>query len=425
MIKYNIGLLLVLSIIVTLFTGCSSDKKSPIEEQPQKQAEIQPKEDRDPSYIELEKIMNEAKKGKIQESAFTIFESTTELVKADMGEPDKVDQAGEGFYATYEKKQVVFGYNIGGEIFDIRSYSPKLHEITEEVVKHSYGEPDVIRKVNDESIYVYKVGANVELKIIISNQSKVIDHVSVYNPQRIEAIAYLLDIKGESPHLSKKSWESMMKWRKEIVEFSKGQNHMYMNGPNVKKVALTFDDGPDSTVTPGIINVLDRYKVKGNFFFLGSQINQYPEVVKEAYDRGHLVLSHTYNHIELTKIGREEIRKEIKDTGEAIKSIIGKEPAILRTPYGSTNQEVADAVRSEEYSIVLWSIDSLDWAQKDPDVIVDNVVNHIRNGDIILMHSDSDEYDTYEALPTIIEALQNQGYEIVDLETLLGVKAYK
>nr|WP_275695709.1 polysaccharide deacetylase family protein [Fredinandcohnia sp. SECRCQ15] len=369
--------------------------------------------------------MNEAKKGKIQESAFTIFESTTELVKADMGEPDKVDQAGEGFYATYEKKQVVFGYNIGGEIFDIRSYSPKLHEITEEVVKHSYGEPDVIRKVNDESIYVYKVGANVELKIIISNQSKVIDHVSVYNPQRIEAIAYLLDIKGESPHLSKKSWESMMKWRKEIVEFSKGQNHMYMNGPNVKKVALTFDDGPDSTVTPGIINVLDRYKVKGNFFFLGSQINQYPEVVKEAYDRGHLVLSHTYNHIELTKIGREEIRKEIKDTGEAIKSIIGKEPAILRTPYGSTNQEVADAVRSEEYSIVLWSIDSLDWAQKDPDVIVDNVVNHIRNGDIILMHSDSDEYDTYEALPTIIEALQNQGYEIVDLETLLGVKAYK
>ncbi|MEH7224004.1 polysaccharide deacetylase family protein [Bacillus sp. JJ1566] len=236
---------------------------------------------------------------------------------------------------------------------------------------------------------------------------------------------YLLEIKGESPFLEKKTVTSMQKWRDEIIEFSKTRENVFINGPNKKQVALTFDDGPDSTVTSAVIGVLNQYGVKGNFFFLGSEAEMHPEVVKEAYEKGHLVLSHSYHHVQLDLLGEAEIRNEIVQAGDVIESIIGKEPALIRTPYGSTNELVADVAKEENYSIILWSIDSLDWAQKSTDVIYSNVVKNIRNGDIILMHTDSDEYDTYEALPSIIEELQKQGYEIVDLETMLGIQAYQ
>lgn len=236
---------------------------------------------------------------------------------------------------------------------------------------------------------------------------------------------YLLEIRGESPFLEKETATSMQKWRDEIIKFSKTQENVFINGPNKKQVALTFDDGPDSTVTSAVIGVLDQYGVKGNFFFLGSEAEKHPEVVKEAYEKGHLVLSHSYNHIQLDMLGEAEIQSEIEQAGKVIESIIGKEPALVRTPYGSTNELVANVAKENNYSIIIWSIDSLDWAQKSADVIYSNVVTNIRNGDIILMHTDADEYDTYEVLPSIIEELQEQGYEIVDLETMLGMPAYQ
>lgn len=236
---------------------------------------------------------------------------------------------------------------------------------------------------------------------------------------------YLLEIKGESPYLEKKTVTSMQKWREEIIEFSKTKDNVYINGPNKKQVALTFDDGPDSTVTSAVIGVLDQYGVKGNFFFLGSEAEKHPEVVKEAYEKGHLVLSHSYHHVQLDQLSEHEVRNEIDQAGTAIEEIIGQAPALVRTPYGSTNELVAKIAKENNVSIILWSIDSLDWAQRSTDVITANVLSNIRNGDIILMHTDADEYDTYEVLPSIIEELQEQGYEIVDLETLLGLPAYQ
>jgi peptidoglycan/xylan/chitin deacetylase (PgdA/CDA1 family) len=129
--------------------------------------------------------------------------------------------------------------------------------------------------------------------------------------------------------------------------------------------------------------------------------------------------------VELTKLGKEDIRTEIDKAGKTIKSVIGKEPAIIRTPYGDTDTQVASVSKQEGYSIVLWSIDTLDWSQKDSTNIVKNVVDNIRNGDIILMHSDSDKSETKKALPLLIEELQKRNFEIVDLETMLNVKAYK
>jgi peptidoglycan/xylan/chitin deacetylase (PgdA/CDA1 family) len=424
----NIVLFVLILSFATMLTACVTQKTAPKEKSPPKHNELEPKEVK-PSTSNLDEVKEKAQKGLVVESPYNVIVSTMKQVKVEWGEPDKVDQAGSGYYATYNKKDVVLGYTAAGEIFDVRSYAKDLNEITYKMIEERLGKPTQVREANNETIYVYQLSSKIELKFIIPNNGNGVDHISIFNPERavVESakLDYILDIKGRSNQLSAQAWEKMQNWRKQVVLFSKGQENVYVNGPNKRQVALTFDDGPDITVTPAILDILDKYNVKGNFFFIGSKVNKHPEVVKNAYNKGNLVLSHTYNHVELTKLGTKEIHTEIDNAGKAIKSVIGKEPAILRPPYGDVNEQVAAVSREEGYSLVLWSIDTLDWSQKEAKNIVRNVMDNVRNGDIILMHSDSDKTETQKALPLIIEALQKKNFEIVDLETLLNVKAYQ
>lgn len=97
----------------------------------------------------------------------------------------------------------------------------------------------------------------------------------------------------------------------------------------------------------------------------------------------------------------------------------------MRSPYGDTDEKVVAAATETGHKIVLWSIDTLDWSQRESDNIVHNVIDNIRNGDIILMHSTSRTNETAKAVPIMIEELQKRNYDIVDLETLLNVQAYQ
>ncbi|MBP2242734.1 peptidoglycan/xylan/chitin deacetylase (PgdA/CDA1 family) [Cytobacillus eiseniae] len=429
MFKLNKSVNIMVVVFCVLFlSACQLQRTAPEESLEQRESALQPKE-ADSTSILLNEILELANIGMTLGSQINVLESKMEQVKAEWGEPDKLDQAGKGSYATYDGKRVAVGFNEAGEIFDVRSYANSLSELTPAFIKETIGQPDQVRNVNNEEIYVYELNQMIELKFIIPNNSKAVHHLSILNQDRVNVDktkeVYVLDIKGQSNQLTASAWESMNVWRKQIVAFAKEHENVYINGPNKKQVALTFDDGPDDNVTSAIIDILDKYRVKGNFFFLGSNAETYPDVVIKAYDGGHIVASHSYNHVELTKRSQEEIQTEIEQAGQAIKSIIGKEPAILRTPYGETNKQVAAIAKQEEYSIVLWSIDTLDWSQKEASNIVSNVMQNVRNGDIILMHSDSEKTATVKALPKLIEALQKEKFEIVDLETLLNVKAYQ
>ncbi|MBS4201873.1 DUF4309 domain-containing protein [Bacillus sp. FJAT-49732] len=417
-------IMLLIIILFTILSGCSAKKSLPNEELPSNSNEVHPKEVSLSSF-EIEQIMKLASNGMVIDSPFSIFESSIQQVKSSWGEPDQIDEVAGGSYATYKERNTVFGFNQYGEIYDVRSYNKNLQELKMEKIKHELGQPKDIRENNQESIYVYEMKNKTELKFIFSNDLKSVDHISIYNPGRFETKQYTLDIKGNSNQLSVKAWESMKNWREEIKQFSVEHPSVYVNGPNKKMVALTFDDGPDEKITPAIINILNDYNVKGNFFFLGSNVKLHPEVVKQAFESGHLVLSHSFNHVELSKLGKSEVEKEVKRAGEEIQSVIGKMPAILRTPYGDTNDQVVNVSKEQGYSIVLWSIDTLDWSQKDATNIVKNVVDNVRNGDIILMHSDSDKMETEKALPLMIESLEKMNFEIVELETLLNIKAYQ
>lgn len=416
----SLGFVFLFAIMVA---GCNPQEPVPVKELPEKQYELHSKKANDP-FAMLDEIIEYARKGKVADSPFNVLDGMMSQVKTEWGEPDKVDEAGNGYYATYDKKSIVFGFNKDGDIFDVRSYSKKFQTISLDLMEKTFGNPVEVREYNNEHIYIFKPEHEIELKIIIPNNTKTVDHISVFNRNRTEIENnYILDIKGRSNRLSAKSRTSMQDWRKQIVKFSKENENVYINGPDKKMVALTFDDGPDETITPAVIDILNNYNVKGNFFFLGSEVERHPDVVQKAYEKGHLVLSHSYHHVELSKLAKKEIQSEFERAEQAIEAVTGKRPAMLRPPFGDTDEMVAGVAQEMGYSLIIWSIDTLDWSQKEAANIVNNVVENVRNGDIILMHTDNDKIETKKALPLIIEALQEMNFDIVDLETLLGVKA--
>lgn len=237
---------------------------------------------------------------------------------------------------------------------------------------------------------------------------------------------YWLQIKGESHRLSPEARERMEVWRQAALRFAQSQSgKVIINGPQRKEVALTFDDGPDETNTQAIIDILDRYHVKSSFFFVGSNIEKYPETVKKAEEKGHLVLNHSYSHPVLTELSEEEQQEELERTNELIYSLIGKRPAMVRPPYGEIDNAVLDAVLTTGSKAVLWSLDTLDWSLQNSLEIADNVKRYVRSGEIILLHSGVNGQATAEALPDLIEHLLKEGYTLVRLDELLNVPAYQ
>jgi peptidoglycan/xylan/chitin deacetylase (PgdA/CDA1 family) len=148
-------------------------------------------------------------------------------------------------------------------------------------------------------------------------------------------------------------------------------------------------------------------------------------VVKRAYQEGNQIASHAYSHQELDKMSPADIKKEIVASDKAFEQVLGVQPAMIRPPFGAINTDVLQVCRNSGKIIILWSIDTLDWSQAEPDHIAKNVLNNVRPGDIILMHSCKDQEATVQALPQIIVGLQQKGYELVDLAKLLASPAYK
>jgi peptidoglycan/xylan/chitin deacetylase (PgdA/CDA1 family) len=236
----------------------------------------------------------------------------------------------------------------------------------------------------------------------------------------------VLTILGVSNRLTAAQVDAMNQWRESARDLAIGHpDEVFVNGYTKKKmVCLTFDDGPDAENTAKVLDILRSENVHGNFFFKGNHVRKYPEVVKRAYSEGNLVLSHAYSHQELDHMNAYDIDKEIWATEKAFYEVIGQKPALMRPPYGAVNDDVIREAEDNGCKLILWSIDTLDWSQKEPDNITDNVLANVRPGDIILMHSNEDRQATVEALPRIIRGLEEQGYEITTLDKMLGTKAY-
>ncbi|WP_052193931.1 polysaccharide deacetylase family protein [Cetobacterium sp. ZOR0034] len=203
-------------------------------------------------------------------------------------------------------------------------------------------------------------------------------------------------------------------------------NIYFCGGSAEKKIALTFDDGPNDTSLSKILNLLKEEEIKASFFFIGRNIKAKKEQVKKTFDDGHLVLNHSYSHLNFQKASKEEIVKEIEKTNLYISDIIGLTPTLYRPPYGINTANVKLAVKQIGMDIILWNVDGEDWnSKKTVKEIVEIQKKQTKNGSIILMHTQPDKYTSYEALKVLIPYYREQNYEFVRLDELLRVNAYK
>ena len=155
-----------------------------------------------------------------------------------------------------------------------------------------------------------------------------------------------------------------------------------------RSIALTFDDGPHPKETNQVLDVLNKYNVKGTFFIAGKHANWYPNPLVRASKEGHEIGNHTFNHPDITNLTNAQLEEEILKCEEILIKLTGKKPTLFRPPYGSYKQdELASIAKKLNYKIVLWTtVDARDWQNPAAEVIANKIINNAKNGDIILLH---------------------------------------
>ncbi len=191
-----------------------------------------------------------------------------------------------------------------------------------------------------------------------------------------------------------------------------------------KKVALTFDDGPDAVYTVSILEILKTYGIKAAFFLTGENMEQYPEVVQKIYREGHEVGNHSYNHVRLSELPKETVyHNQISRAAAVFKQILGFNPRLYRPPYGAITKTQIEYLEEKGYLQVRWLADSLDWVPREnaPEKILSRIVTELKDGGIVLLHSGrGDRSNTVTVLPRIIEELDSKGYRFCTVTEMPG-----
>ena len=181
-------------------------------------------------------------------------------------------------------------------------------------------------------------------------------------------------------------------------------------------IALTFDDGPGE-YTEELINCLVENNAKATFFMLGQNVEAYPEIAKELSDAGMELGNHSYSHPDLVTIGADAAAQQVSNTDAALKAATGFEATVMRPPGGSFNDSVKAAI---DHPLIIWSIDTRDWATKSEDQTYQVVMDNAQDGSVVLMH-DIHEWSVKAAIRMIPDLIA-KGFKLVTVSELAEAK---
>ncbi|MGI5240564.1 bifunctional polysaccharide deacetylase/glycosyltransferase family 2 protein [Dactylosporangium sp. CA-139066] len=195
-----------------------------------------------------------------------------------------------------------------------------------------------------------------------------------------------------------------------------------------RTIALTFDDGPDPTWTPKVLDVLRRHNVHATFFVIGSEVARHPDLTRRLITEGHQVGTHTFSHPQLPELPAWRRTLEYSQTQMLIAYATGRSTPLLRPPYSSFPDALRDPdwatvqeAAGQGYITVLNDLDSRDWARPGVDTIVRNATPEGRNGAIVLFHdAGGDRAQSVAALDRLIPQLQQRGYRFSTVADALG-----
>lgn len=173
-----------------------------------------------------------------------------------------------------------------------------------------------------------------------------------------------------------------------------------------RAVYLTFDDGPIPEVTPWVLDVLDRYRIKATFFMVGDNVRKHPEEYRMVVERGHRIGNHTYHHLKGLGVSADSYVANVEEANRLVES------DLFRPPHGLMHMSQYHALR-ERYRIVMWDLVTRDYNPKlTGDEVLGKVKRYARNGSIITFHDSlRATHNLYYALPRAIEWLLAEGYE--------------
>jgi peptidoglycan-N-acetylglucosamine deacetylase len=189
-------------------------------------------------------------------------------------------------------------------------------------------------------------------------------------------------------------------------------------------VAMTFDDGPSAANTPRLLDMLKQRNIKATFFLIGQNVAANPDIVRRILAEGHEIGNHTWTHPQLSKLGDDRVTTEITKTQEAIKEASGFTPTLLRPPYGAITPRQREWIENQfGLSVILWSVDPLDWKRPGPSVVTQRILSQARPGAIILSHDIHKQ--TVDAMPATLDGLIAKGYKFATVSQLIAMNKPK
>ena len=203
---------------------------------------------------------------------------------------------------------------------------------------------------------------------------------------------------------------------------------------DVKRVFLTFDDGPTKQVTPYILNLLKSENIKANFFVIGTKVEQNPELVKREYEEGHFIGNHGYSHKYSTIYSSvDSVLEEYNKNNNLIKKAIGNENynsfifrfpgGLVGGPYNDLKHEALQKLNENGIGNVDWNAQTNDAdGAKTKEAIMENFYKTVKDKTsvVLLMHDAADKILTYETLPEIIKYFKENGYQFQTMFDAVG-----
>jgi peptidoglycan-N-acetylglucosamine deacetylase len=201
-------------------------------------------------------------------------------------------------------------------------------------------------------------------------------------------------------------------------------------GSQERKIALTFDDGPDGQYTPQILDALAKAGVHATFFIIGANGELHPDLLRRIVNEGHELGNHTFTHPNVSLISPAQFDLELSATQHLLASVVGRQSLLFRAPYAEDSEpETIDQVRPVElasargYLAVGMQIDPDDWQRPGVDEIARRTVEEAERGEgnVVLLHdAGGDRSQTVQAIPKLVEALRSRGFQFVTIADLLG-----
>ena len=183
------------------------------------------------------------------------------------------------------------------------------------------------------------------------------------------------------------------------------------------KVAISFDAAWGADKTTEIMDICDSYHIKATFFLVGFWVEEYPEKVKEIYNRGFEIGIHSNTHPDMTKLNKTKIREELSTNINLIKDLTGYTPKLFRPPYGYYNNDLIEVCEELGLSCIEWSVDSLDWKGLSASQLSARVISKASQGDIVLFHNNSDHI--IDGLKMVLQAFEMKKLTVVPIGDLI------